>query len=300
VEGDLFIDCSGFRGLLIEQTLKAGFEDWSHWLPNDRAIAIPTESNGDEQPLTRATARPAGWQWRIPLQHRVGNGYVYSSAHISDDDALDTLLANLGAPTLGDPNFLRFKAGRRKASWVKNVIAMGLSGGFLEPLESTSIHLIQSGIARLMTLFPTRAFSEAEIRRYNTTIAREYADIRDFIVLHFNATERNDTAYWDYNRTMSLPDGLLDKYEMFRSNGRIFREQEDLFTETSWLAVMVGQGIRAGGYHPAADLLSDEETLKRMASIRQVVAEVAEQMPTQREFLAMNGSNSDISIRRAS
>jgi tryptophan halogenase len=297
VEGDFFIDCTGFRGLLIEQTLKSGFEDWGHWLPNDRAIAIPCESSADEQPLTRATARPAGWQWRIPLQHRVGNGYVYSSAHISDEQALQTLLANLDGQTLADPNFLRFRAGRRKQAWVKNVLAIGLAGGFLEPLESTSIHLIQTGIARLMTLFPTRRFSDAEIRRYNDRTAREYADIRDFIVLHFHATERDDTDYWIYNRTMTPPDGLLEKFEMFRSNGRIFREQDDLFTETSWLAVLVGQGLQAGGYHPAADLLPDAETLARVANIRRVVADTAEQLPTQREFLRMNGSNSDISIR---
>ncbi|MBV9884052.1 MAG: tryptophan 7-halogenase [Sphingomonadaceae bacterium] len=300
IEGDLFIDCSGFRGLLIEQTLQAGFEDWSAWLPNDRAIAIPSESSGDEQPLTRATARAAGWQWRIPLQHRVGNGYVYSSAHISDDEALATLTANLDGTPLADPNFLRFKAGHRKRAWVKNVIAIGLAGGFLEPLESTSIHLIQSGIARLMTLFPTRRFPEAEIHRYNERTVAEYVDIRDFIVLHFNATERNDTPYWDYCRTMTPPEGLAYKYEMFRSNGRIFRENDELFTEASWTAVLIGQGLQAGGYHPAADLLPDAETLKRLAHIREIVADTVEKLPSQREFLRINGSGSDVSLRRAS
>jgi len=300
VEGDLFVDCSGFRGLLIEQTLKSGFEDWSAWLPNDRAIAIPTESSGDEQPLTRATARPAGWQWRIPLQHRVGNGYVYSSAYISDDEALATLTANLDGAPLADPNFLRFKAGHRKRAWIKNVVAIGLAGGFLEPLESTSIHLIQTGIARLMTLFPNRQWGEAEIHRYNERTAAEYVDIRDFIVLHFNATERNDTPYWDYVRNMNVPDGLARKYEMFRSSGRIFREHDELFTETSWTSVLVGQGIEAGGYHPAADLLPDSETLQRLGHIRHVVADTAQQLPTQREFLRMNNSNSDVSLRRAS
>jgi tryptophan halogenase len=300
IEGDLFIDCSGFRGLLIEQTLQSGFEDWSAWLPNDRAIAIPTESNGDEQPLTRATARPAGWQWRIPLQHRVGNGYVYASAHVSDDEALATLQANLDGAQLADPNFLRFKAGHRKRPWVKNVVAIGLAGGFLEPLESTSIHLIQSGIARLMTLFPTRSWSEAEIARYNARTIEEYVDIRDFILLHFNATERDDTPYWDYCRNLAPPEGLAYKYEMFRANGRIFREHEELFTETSWTAVLVGQGIEAGGYHPAADLLPDAETLKRLAHIREIVEDTVEKLPSQREFLRINGSNSDLSLRRAS
>jgi tryptophan halogenase len=300
VEGDLFIDCSGFRGLLIEQTLEAGFQDWSEWLPNDRAIAIPTESSADEQPLTRATARPAGWQWRIPLQHRVGNGYVYSSAHISDDEALATLTANLDGAPLADPNFLRFKAGHRKRAWVKNVVAIGLAGGFLEPLESTSIHLIQTGIGRLMTLFPTRRWSETEINRYNARTVEEYVDIRDFIFLHFNATERNDTPYWDQVRTTAPPDGLAYKYEMFRSSGRIFREHEELFTETSWAAVLVGQGLQAGGYHPAADLLPDAETLKRLAHIREIVEDTAEKLPTQREFFRLNNSNSDVSLRRAS
>ncbi|MCW3847417.1 tryptophan 7-halogenase [Sphingomonas sp. LB-2] len=300
VEGDLFIDCSGFRGLLIEQTLGAGFEDWGKWLPNDRAIAIPCESSADEQPLTRSTARPAGWQWRIPLQHRVGNGYVYSSAHISDDEALETLLANLGAPTLADPNYLRFQAGHRKKAWVKNVVALGLAGGFLEPLESTSIHLVQSGIGRLMTLFPTRNFNQAEIDRYNAKTEEEYVDIRDFLVLHYMATERNDTPYWDYCRNIDPPAGLAEKLAMFRSNGRIFREHEELFTESSWQAVLIGQGIQAGGYHPSADLLSDEETLKRLRHIREVIESTAEQMPTQREFFVQNNSNSDVSLRRAS
>jgi tryptophan halogenase len=298
IEGDLFIDCSGFRGLLIEQTMQAGFEDWGQWLPNDRAIAIPCESGADEQPLTRSTARAAGWQWRIPLQHRVGNGYVYSSSHISDDEALATLLANLDGVPLADPNKLRFRAGHRKAAWVKNVVAIGLAGGFLEPLESTSIHLIQTGIARLMNLFPTRAFSEAEIGRYNAMSVREYVDIRDFLVLHYMATERNDTRYWDDCRNLTPPPGLADKLAMFRANGRVFREHEELFTETSWQSVLVGQGIKAGGYHPVADLLPDEETLKRLSHIRRVIAETAEQLPTQREFLAQNDSASNISIKR--
>jgi tryptophan halogenase len=300
VEGDLFIDCSGFRGLLIEQTLKAGFEDWGRWLPNDRAIAIPCESSGDEQPLTRSTARAAGWQWRIPLQHRVGNGYVYSSDHISDDEALATLLANLDGAPLADPNMLRFKAGHRKAAWVKNVVAIGLAGGFLEPLESTSIHLIQSGIARLMTLFPTRGFHEAEIRRYNARTSQEYVDIRDFLVLHYMATRRDDTPYWDYCRNIDPPAGLAEKLEMFRSNGRVFREHEELFTETSWQSVLIGQEIEAGGYHPVADVLPDQETLTRLKHIREVIDDTAGKLPTQREFLQANGSNSDVSLRRAS
>ncbi|MDB5692414.1 MAG: tryptophan halogenase [Alphaproteobacteria bacterium] len=299
IEGDLFIDCSGFRGLLIEQVLKAGFEDWSAWLPCDRAYAVPCESSADMQPLTRSTARPAGWQWRIPLQHRTGNGYVYSSAHISDDEAAATLLANLDGAPLADPRPLRFLAGHRKKAWVKNVVALGLAGGFLEPLESTSIHLVQTGIARLMTLFPTRNFDQFEIDRYNALTEREYIDIRDFLVLHYKATERDDSPFWDYCRTLEPPEGLAYKLEMFRRNGRVFREHEELFTETSWLSVMVGQGIRAGGYHPTADTLSDAETLKRLAHIREVVANTAQLMPVQAEFLRAHGSASNLSLKRA-
>src|SRR4051794_32266663 len=300
IEGDLFIDCSGFRGLLIEQKLEAGFEDWSKWLPCDRAAAVPCESSDDQQPLTRSTARPAGWQWRIPLQHRTGNGYVYSSAHLSDDEAAETLLANLDGPALAEPRILRFKAGHRKKAWVKNVVALGLAGGFLEPLESTSIHLVQSGLARLLTLFPTRSFDEDEIDRYNALTEREYVDIRDFLVLHFNATERDDTPFWDYCRTLEPPEGLAYKIDMFRRNGRIFREHDELFTETSWLSVMVGQGIEAGGYHPAADILPDAETLKRLGHIREVVANTARLMPIQADFLRDHDSASNVSLKRAS
>ena len=300
VEGDFFVDCSGFRGLLIEQTLGAGYEDWSPWLPCDRAFAVPCENGGDRQPLTRSTARTAGWQWRIPLQHRIGNGYVYSSAHISDDEAATTLLANLDGAPLADPRQLRFTAGHRKKAWDKNVVALGLAAGFLEPLESTSIHLVQSGIARLMALFPTRDIKAVEIDRFNADTAREYVDVRDFLVLHYKATERDDSPFWDYCRTLPPPEGLAAKLEMFRANGRIFREHEELFTETSWLAVMVGQGIDAGSYHPAADLLPDAETLTRLKHIREVVAATAEAMPTQDQFLRMHNSWSDIALRRAS
>jgi tryptophan halogenase len=299
VDGDLFIDCSGFRGLLIEQALKAGFEDWSKWLPCDRAVAVPCESSDDQQPLTRSTARAAGWQWRIPLQHRTGNGYVYSSAHTSDDEAADVLLANLDGAPLAEPRVLRFKAGHRKKAWVKNVVALGLAGGFLEPLESTSIHLIQTGIARLMTLFPTRRFDELEIERYNRLSVQEYVDIRDFLVLHYHANERPEEL-WRYCRDLTPPDGLAYKLDMFRRTGRVFREHEELFTETSWLAVMVGQGAEAEDYHPAADILPDPQTLQRLAHIREVVAQTSSLMPMQRAYLQQQGSASNVTLRRAS
>ena len=300
IEADLFIDCSGFRALLIEQTLQSGFEDWSKWLPCDRALAVPCELGGDHLPLTRSTARAAGWQWRIPLQHRIGNGYVYSSAHISDDEAAATLLANLDETPLADPRPLRFTAGHRRKPWIKNVVSLGLAAGFLEPLESTSIHLVQSGIARLLTMFPTRNFDEFEIERFNSQTIQEYVDIRDFLVLHYKATERDDSSFWDYCRTIDPPEGVAYKIDMFRRNGRVFREHEELFTETSWLSVLVGQGFEAGGYHPAADLLPDSETLHRLAHVREVIAQTAQAMPTQDEFLAHHGSKSEVALRRAS
>ncbi|WP_420136627.1 tryptophan halogenase family protein [Sphingomonas sp.] len=289
IEGDLFIDCSGFRGLLIEEELAAGFEDWSHWLPCDRAVAVPCAPGGLRQPLTRSTARAAGWQWRIPLQHRIGNGYVYSSTHLSDDEAAATLLANLDGVPLGDPRPLRFTAGHRRRAWIGNVVALGLAGGFLEPLESTSIHLVQSAVARLLTYWPTRQFDQVEIDRFNSAHITDYRDIRDFLILHYKATERADTAFWDYCRTLEPPPGLAEKLAMFRANGRIFREGSELFTETNWLAVMVGQGIVPGGYHPAADLLSDAETLSRLDHIRRVVAETATLLPRQDAYLATQG-----------
>jgi tryptophan halogenase len=297
VEGELFIDCSGFRSLLLGQTLGVPFVDWSAWLPNDRAVAIPCKLGPNRKPITRATARSCGWQWNIPLQHRVGNGHVYSSAHISDDEATEVLLANLEGEPLAAPNPLRFLAGHRARTWEKNVVALGLAGGFLEPLESTSIHLVQSGIARLMSLFPTREFRPYEIERYNRETVEEYVDIRDFLVLHYSATERDDSEYWNYCRNIAPPEGLADKLAMFRSSGRVFREHNELFTETSWEAVLIGQGIAPGGYHPVADLLPDDETLRRLTSIRGTIAKTVAQMPTQEAFLESNGGAIDPAMR---
>jgi tryptophan halogenase len=288
VEGDLFIDCSGFRGLLIEQTLKTGFEDWSHWLLNDRAVAVPCELGGSRQPVTRATARPAGWQWRIPLQHRLGNGYAFSSAHISEDEATAYLLANLDGAPLIEPFALRFKAGRRLKSWNKNVVAIGLSAGFMEPLESQSIHLIQVGIARLLAMFPDKRFQQPDIDRFNRVMQFEYETIRDFLILHFKATRRNDTAYWDYLRDMPIPDYLADKIAVFQSYGRVFRENEELFTDTSWFAVMIGQGLEPRGHDPMADVMSDEDLRTRMANIHAVIAKSAQAMPDHMRFIAEN------------
>lgn len=285
VAGELFIDCSGFRSLLLGQTLGVAFNDWSKWLPCDSAVAIPCELGGRNEPLTRSTARSAGWQWRIPLQHRIGNGHVFSSAHIDRTEATDLLLANLDGKPLADPNQLAFTAGHRARAWEKNVVALGLAAGFLEPLESTSIHLVQSGIARLLALFPDTGFDQAGIDRFNAETAHEYTNIRDFLVLHYSASERDDSEFWRYCRNLPAPDGLAEKIAMFRSSGRIFRENNELFTEDSWLSVMLSQGIMPRAYHPAAHMLDEEETRKRLAHIREVIANTANQLPTQADFL---------------
>jgi tryptophan 7-halogenase len=288
MEGELFIDCSGFRGLLIEQTLKAGYEDWTQWLPCDRAAAVPCESAPIFTPYTRSTARDAGWQWRIPLQHRTGNGYVYSSGHISDDEAAGTLLANLDGAPLADPRFLRFVTGRRKQAWVKNCVALGLASGFIEPLESTSIHLIQSGIAKLLQMFPDRTFPQADIDRFNRMSRLEMEQVRDFIIMHYHLTERDDTAFWRRCRDMDVPDSLKEKYRLFEATGRIFRENDELFNDTSWFAVMIGQGLKPKRFDPVAEVLSLEETQRRLAEVRRVMRTCADQMPMHAEFIRRN------------
>jgi tryptophan halogenase len=285
IEADLFIDCSGFRGLLIEQALKTGYTDFSSWLHCDRAMAVPCESNGPPTPYTRATARAAGWQWRIPLQHRTGNGYVYSSAHISDDEAAATLLANLDGPALADPRPLRFTAGMRKKFWNKNVVALGLASGFMEPLESTSIHLVQSGITKLLSLFPRKDFSEAVIDRYNAQCTFEYLRIRDFLILHFNATERDDTPFWNLCRTMQIPQQLSDNIRLFKDSGRFYRDAEEMFATTSWVQVMIGQGIMPDGYHPMVDQMPDHELKGFMTSVRNVVSSCVDAMPMHQAFI---------------
>ncbi|MET3667916.1 tryptophan halogenase family protein [Caulobacter sp. 1776] len=288
IEGDLFIDCSGFRGLLIEQTLKTGYEDWSPWLLNDRAVAMPCTLAGSMAPVTRATARPYGWQWRIPLQHRLGNGYAYCSRFVSDDEATADLLANLDGEPLAEPNLLRFTAGRRKKSWDRNVVSIGLSAGFMEPLESQSIHLIQVGISRLLAHFPDRHFRQADTDRYNRTMTFEYEKIRDFLILHFKATQRNDTPYWDYLREMPIPDYLADKIELFKGSGRVFRENEELFNDTSWFAVFIGQGIIPEGWDPMADAMDEATFRARMVEIKAVIAKSAEVMPDHMAFIREN------------
>jgi tryptophan halogenase len=286
LQGELFIDCSGFRGLLIEEALHTGYLDWTHWLPCDRALAVPSENVGPPTPFTRSTARAAGWQWRIPLQHRTGNGYVYSSAHVSDDEAAATLLSHLDGRALAEPRKLQFTTGMRKKFWNKNCVALGLASGFMEPLESTSIYLIQSGIARLLSLFPDRDFSPVLIERYNSQAAFEFERIRDFLILHYCATERRDTPFWRYCSGMTLPEPLADTIRLFKDSGRFFRNAEEMFAITSWVQVMLGQGIVPQQYHPAVDLLPDQEIAGLVDSVKTVVAACVDAMPTHAQFIA--------------
>jgi tryptophan 7-halogenase len=285
LEGDLFIDCSGFRGLLIEQALKTGYIDFTHWLPCDRAMAVPSENVGPPTPFTRATAREAGWQWRIPLQHRTGNGYVYSSAHLSDDEAAATLLRNLDGKALADPRPLQFVTGRRKQVWNKNVVALGLASGFMEPLESTSIHLIQSGITKLLNLFPRAGFNQVLIDRYNSQLSFEFDRIRDFLVLHYNATERNDTPFWNACRTMSIPTELADTIALFRDSGRFFRNGEEMFSEVSWVEVLLGQNIVPRSYHPLVDQVPDADLQRFVAGVGSTIARCVDAMPMHQAFI---------------
>ncbi|NOZ41803.1 MAG: tryptophan 7-halogenase [Alphaproteobacteria bacterium] len=286
ISGDFFLDCSGFRGLLIEDALKTGYEDWSHWLPCDRAIAVPCESTKPLQPYTRSTALTAGWQWRIPLQHRTGNGHVYCSQHISDDEAAAMLLGNLDGVPLADPKFLRFNAGRRKKFWNKNCIVLGLASGFMEPLESTSIHLFQAGITRLIKIFPDKKCSQADIDEYNRQAIYEFEGIRDFIILHYHLAGRTDTAFWRDCGHMDIPETLKQKIALFRSNGRIFWDTMELFAESSWLQVMVGQGVMPEGYHALAHQVDRDQVMEYLANIRQIQDKALSALPLQDDFIA--------------
>ncbi|MEH3159327.1 MAG: tryptophan 7-halogenase [Sphingomonas taxi] len=279
VAGDLFIDCSGFRSLLLGETMGVGFEDWSHWLPCDRAIAVPTARTAPLLPYTRATAHGAGWQWRIPLQHRTGNGHVYASAFTDDEAAERLLMAHLDAAPTADPRRLAFKAGRRRQMWAGNVVALGLAGGFLEPLESTSIHLIQAGISKLFGLFPDMRFTDVERDEYNRLMGDQYASIRDFIILHYAATRRDDTPFWRHVRTMALPETLMRKIALFREKGRIFRYDDELFAIPSWVAVMIGQGIMPDGYDPVVDALDTDKVAGALGQMRADYVAMAQRMP---------------------
>lgn len=285
ISADLFLDCSGFRALLIGGTLGIEFDDWTHWLPCDRALIAPCEKVGPPTPYTRSTAHKAGWQFRIPLQHRTGNGHIYSSQFSTDDEAADILLGTLDGPALGDPKLLKFRTGMRRTLWDRNVIAIGLAGGFLEPLESTAIYLIQAGINRLMGLFPTADCDPALQEVYNEQSTFEYERIRDFIILHYHATQRDDTEFWNYVRTMSVPDALRSYIDLFAANGQFFRNGTELFGLTSWVQVMLGQGITPRHYHPAVDWVSGEDTLALVNHVEEVVAANVQLMPRHEDFI---------------
>ena len=286
ISGDLFVDCTGFRALLIGGAMKVPYRDWRDWLPCDRALAVPTARAGSLTPFTRSTARTAGWQWRIPLQHRTGNGHVYTSEFISDDAAQAQLLANLDAPATGDPRLLRFTTGRREAAWVANVIAIGLSAGFLEPLESTSLHLIQSAITTLLSWFPDAGFDPAVRDEYNRRVAREWDAVRDFLVLHYTATERDDSPFWQHCRSMALPDTLAEKIALFARTGRLIERAGDIFHEANWLAVLTGQGVMPAAYDRLADGVPAAERATMLAGMRRMIAQTAEAMPEHATVLA--------------
>jgi len=285
IEGDLFVDCSGFRGLLIEQTLKTGYEDWTHWLPCDRALAVPCESAPALTPYTRSTAHRAGWQWRIPLQHRIGNGHVYCSSAISDDEAAATLLANLDGKPLADPRLIKFTTGMRKLSWNKNVVAIGLASGFLEPLESTSIHLVQSAIQRLIDFFPDLGFDPVDIAEFNRQSRFDYESVRDFVILHYHVNQRQDSEFWKACANMSVPESLAQKIALYGSHGRIQRFNNELFTEFSWLQVMEGQNLETRAYHPLVDVQSEASIADYLQSVRSVIAKCVDVMPDHAAYI---------------
>ena len=287
IAGDLFVDCSGFRGLLIEQALETGYEDWTHWLPCDRAVALPCnrDDGSEPAPFTSSTAHSAGWQWQVPLQRRNGNGHVYCSEFMGDDEAHDILVANMVGKPTADPNFLRFTTGRRKKFWNRNVVALGLAAGFMEPLESTSIHLVNTGINKLVSVLSFDGITQVQQDAYNRLTEIEYARIRDFLILHYHATTRDDSAFWNHCRTMSVPETLTEKTELFRRSGQIFREEDELFNETSWTAVMTGQGIEMGGHNVMADGLPLDRLKGEIDEIEKSIRYLVGVMPSHGAYL---------------
>lgn len=285
ISGDLFIDCSGFRGLLIGQALGVGYEDWSHYLPCNRAVAVGCESTQPLLPYTKATAHKAGWQWRIPLQHRTGNGHVFCDKFTSEDEATQTLLDNLDGEPLGDPKSLYFTTGRRENFWYKNCVSLGLASGFLEPLESTSIHLIQSNVSKLIELFPDKTFNAANINEYNRQVGHEYDLIRDFLILHYHLTQRDDTEFWRYCRDMEVPESLTTKMSLFAEQGLLYRDADDLFRESSWVQVMVGQNLMPRYYHPMADRISQAQLNDFLDSVETIIDKATQPLPPHSAFI---------------
>jgi len=286
IDGEFFVDCSGFRGLLIEGALEAGYENWQKWLPCDRAVAVPSSKQDAITPYTRSTAKAAGWQWRIPLQHRTGNGYVHCSEFISEEDAASTLLAGLDGVPQAEPRFLRFVTGRRNKFWDRNCVAIGLSAGFMEPLESTSLHLIQYGILRLIALLPDTAMSPLLAQEYNKQTTAEYERIRDFLILHYKATEREDSELWRYCRSMSVPDSLQYKIDHFREYGLLVSDERELFSNPSWIAVYLGQGIYPKRAPAIAQQRDHVPVTDRMSAIRAAMTEAVDEMQPHSDFIA--------------
>lgn len=295
IAGELFIDCSGFRGLLIEQALGTGYENWSHWLPCDRAVAVPSANVAPPAPFTRSIARDAGWQWRIPLQHRTGNGHVYSSRFTTDEAAEATLLAHLEGEALAAPRRLGFVTGRRRRSWNANVVSLGLASGFIEPLESTSIHLIQHGIAMLLALLPDTGFADAERDEYNRQMQASYESIRDFIILHYKLTQRDDTPFWRHCAAMEVPETLARRMELFLRRGRYLKGDTDLFTLNSWVAVMLGQNGWPEGYDPMVDALDEAKVGQQIDQAERAIADAATSLPAHLDAIQAIGGQAAVS-----
>lgn len=286
IAADLFVDCSGLRGLLIEQTLNTGYEDWSHWLPADSAIAVPCQGVQPITPYTKSIAHEAGWQWRIPLQHRIGNGIVYSSKYMSDAQAEQTLLNNLDGEPLAEPKKIKFKTGRRRQQWNKNVVSIGLASGFLEPLESTSINLIQTAAIRLVKLFPHNGIDKTLISEFNAQSKVEFERIRDFIILHYKLTQRNDSKFWRDCQQMAIPDTLQKKIDLFTQRGQVFREDEELFTEIAWQQVFIGQELYPQDYHPLVNALGKEQLNELMDNLQHIIRVNVDKLASHEQYLA--------------
>ncbi len=293
IMAELFVDCSGFRGMLIEQTLKTGYDDWTHWLPCDRAVAAQCTTVGAIVPYTRSTAKDSGWTWRIPLQHRVGNGHVYCSSYVTDEVATTTLLEQLEGAPLTDPKILRFTTGKRRKQWSKNVVAIGLSAGFLEPLESTSIHLIQLAIGRLLDFFPSRDWNPMNAIEYNRLMDVEYERVRDFLILHYHATERSDTAFWNYCRNMDVPDSLTQRLGLFRERGNVVNYRDGMFLDASWIAVYLGQRVVPEHYDPRCNKLDTEQLAHKLAILRENCVNAALTMPAHQDFIRTIGAHAN-------
>lgn len=285
IQGDLFIDCTGFRGLLIEQTLHTGYEDWSHWLPCDSAVPVQTESTGPAVPYTRAIAHEAGWRWRIPLQHRVGNGLVYCSRYMSDEEAKARLFRDVEGKTLIEPRVIRFRTGRRRKVWNKNCVALGLASGFVEPLESTSIHLIMTGVTRLMQLFPFDGVNQSFIDQFNNESRLELEKIRDFIVLHYHATQRDDSPFWRYCRNMEIPESLAHRIRMFKESAYTYQADGELFRVDSWIQVMLGQGIMPEHYHHLPKAMKDQDLEKFLNGLKASISQAVAKLPSHQDFI---------------